>query len=327
MRGGDREARRPLDGGGADRLLRADLRTGLRPGPPDPAVRLAGHEGVGRRERDADPAGRRPKRAFVHFEVTVESFRRAMGASETSTRNAYELRVIDGRTGKVVIDSTRPQRVGAALGEPGDARFASLARAPDRAGHQGRRAPDGISPHRLDLGQRQRLDRRRQRQVADRQLALGHRASAGRDARARAPGRRARRRLAAGGTPRAGGPGDHGWADRAGQPPQADRRPRAPGPDGDRREPGPADAVRPQRIQELQRQLRPPGGRRAAAAARDRARRRAVGVRRSRIPAGGRRVLRHRRRRAPTGDRARRGPRALRARRRIRRSRRRSGRS
>jgi diguanylate cyclase (GGDEF)-like protein len=68
------------------------------------------------------------KRAFVHFEVTVESFRRAMGASKPSkASNAYEIRVIDGRSGKVVIDSTRPQRVGAALGVPRDARFAQLA--------------------------------------------------------------------------------------------------------------------------------------------------------------------------------------------------------
>jgi diguanylate cyclase (GGDEF)-like protein len=75
------------------------------------------------------------KRAFVHFEVTMESFRREMGASKASTdSNAYELRVVDGRTGKVVIDSTHPQRVGAALGVPSDARFASLARAARPAG-------------------------------------------------------------------------------------------------------------------------------------------------------------------------------------------------
>jgi diguanylate cyclase (GGDEF)-like protein len=45
-----------------------------------------------------------------------------------------QVRVVDARTGRVVIDSTRPQRIGAALGVPGDARFAPLARA---AGHQG----------------------------------------------------------------------------------------------------------------------------------------------------------------------------------------------
>ena len=64
------------------------------------------------------------KRAFVHFEVTVESFRRAMGQQG---RN-YELRVIDSRTGKVVIDSSRPQKIGATLGAPRDARFTKLAR-------------------------------------------------------------------------------------------------------------------------------------------------------------------------------------------------------
>ena len=75
------------------------------------------------------------KRAFVHFEVTVESFRREMGASKPSTdSNGYELRVVDGRTGNVVIDSTLPQRLGAPLGAPGDARFASLARRTSSAG-------------------------------------------------------------------------------------------------------------------------------------------------------------------------------------------------
>jgi diguanylate cyclase (GGDEF)-like protein len=75
------------------------------------------------------------KRAFVHFEVTVESFRREMGASKPPKGGSpYELRVIDGRTGKVVIDSGHPQRIGAALGVPGDARFASLARTAEKAG-------------------------------------------------------------------------------------------------------------------------------------------------------------------------------------------------
>src|SRR3954466_10281091 len=67
------------------------------------------------------PDGR--KRAFVHFAVTVESFRRAMGAEGKD----FELRVIDGRTGKVVISSGTKQRVGAPLATPRDARFAALA--------------------------------------------------------------------------------------------------------------------------------------------------------------------------------------------------------
>lgn len=61
-------------------------------------------------------------RSIVHFEVTVESFRRA---AEHQTR-AFELSVVDARTGAVVIDSRTPQRVGARLGVPGDRRFALL---------------------------------------------------------------------------------------------------------------------------------------------------------------------------------------------------------
>jgi diguanylate cyclase (GGDEF)-like protein len=67
--------------------------------------------------------------AIVHFEVTVESFRRAMG----NTRGA-ELRVVDGRTGRVVIDGGLPQRVGARLGAPDDARFVALAQSTRRQG-------------------------------------------------------------------------------------------------------------------------------------------------------------------------------------------------
>jgi diguanylate cyclase (GGDEF)-like protein len=74
------------------------------------------------------------KRAFVHFEVTVESFRRAMHPQTKAAGDDLQIHVIDARTGRVVIDSTRPQRIGAALGVPGDARFAQLART---AGHQG----------------------------------------------------------------------------------------------------------------------------------------------------------------------------------------------
>ncbi|HEV7883746.1 MAG TPA: HD domain-containing phosphohydrolase [Solirubrobacteraceae bacterium] len=69
------------------------------------------------------------KRAIVHFEVTIESFRRAMGRA-----HGYELRVIDGRTGRAVIDGQRPQRIGAPLGVSEDRRFAGLAH---RAGGSG----------------------------------------------------------------------------------------------------------------------------------------------------------------------------------------------
>src|SRR3954470_3116803 len=73
------------------------------------------------------PDGR--KRAIVHFEVTVESFRRAMGATAGA-----DLRVIDARTGRVIIDARRPQRVGTRLGDANDARFVALARGANRSG-------------------------------------------------------------------------------------------------------------------------------------------------------------------------------------------------
>jgi diguanylate cyclase (GGDEF)-like protein len=58
-----------------------------------------------------------------------------MGASKASdANNAYELRVVDRRTGKVVIDGGYPQRIGAALGVPQDARFADVAQESRSAG-------------------------------------------------------------------------------------------------------------------------------------------------------------------------------------------------
>jgi diguanylate cyclase (GGDEF)-like protein len=62
------------------------------------------------------------KRAIVHFEVRIESFRRA---AATNTR--YPILVVEGRTGAVVFDSRLAQRKGAPLGRPGDRRFGVLA--------------------------------------------------------------------------------------------------------------------------------------------------------------------------------------------------------
>ncbi len=59
--------------------------------------------------------------AIVHFEVTIESFRREAGAGATGP-----VLMIDSRTGAVVIDSRHPQRTGAPLGTPDDHRFAAL---------------------------------------------------------------------------------------------------------------------------------------------------------------------------------------------------------
>jgi diguanylate cyclase (GGDEF)-like protein len=61
--------------------------------------------------RSAEGVGR----ALVHFEVTVESFRRAAAAG-----SPFPILVVDAGTGAVVVDTRRPQRVGAPLGNPSD---------------------------------------------------------------------------------------------------------------------------------------------------------------------------------------------------------------
>jgi diguanylate cyclase (GGDEF)-like protein len=61
------------------------------------------------------------RRAIVHFEVTIESFRQ-----QANARGAGDLLVVDARTGRIVIDSAAPQRAGAELGDPGDTRFVGL---------------------------------------------------------------------------------------------------------------------------------------------------------------------------------------------------------
>ncbi len=63
------------------------------------------------------------KRGIVHFEVTIESFRRA--AAESSSR--FDIVVVDRRSGRVVLDSRFPQRTKAPLGLPKEDRFAGLA--------------------------------------------------------------------------------------------------------------------------------------------------------------------------------------------------------
>jgi signal transduction histidine kinase len=70
------------------------------------------------------------KRAFVHFEVTVESFR--MEAS--SVADDVDVRVVDAQDGSVLIDGLQPQRIGAPLGLPADTRFSPLAQITDPEG-------------------------------------------------------------------------------------------------------------------------------------------------------------------------------------------------
>jgi diguanylate cyclase (GGDEF)-like protein len=58
---------------------------------------------------------------FVHYEVTIESFRR-----EAAAGAAFPTLVVDADTGKVIIDTRHPQSVGSPLGAPTDSRFESI---------------------------------------------------------------------------------------------------------------------------------------------------------------------------------------------------------
>src|SRR3954452_18512494 len=65
------------------------------------------------------PDGSKP--GIVHFEVALDSFRR-----EAISRNDRTVLVVDADTGQVVINSTRPQQLGAPLGDPTDTRFRAV---------------------------------------------------------------------------------------------------------------------------------------------------------------------------------------------------------
>jgi diguanylate cyclase (GGDEF)-like protein len=71
-----------------------------------------------------------PPRAIVHFEITIESFRR----TAASIASGKDVAIVDARTGRVIVDSRTPQRIGAPLGRPGDRRFVSLAAETSSAG-------------------------------------------------------------------------------------------------------------------------------------------------------------------------------------------------
>ena len=70
------------------------------------------------------------KRAIVHFEVTIESFRKV--AATLSSQ--FDIAVVDATSGHVVLDSRQPQRVGAPLGVPGDHRFRPIVATGSREG-------------------------------------------------------------------------------------------------------------------------------------------------------------------------------------------------
>src|SRR5919107_1728646 len=59
------------------------------------------------------------KRAIVHFEVTIESFRKVAA----SLGGQFDITVVEAKSGQVVLDSRRPQQIGAPLGIPDDHRY------------------------------------------------------------------------------------------------------------------------------------------------------------------------------------------------------------
>jgi diguanylate cyclase (GGDEF)-like protein len=75
------------------------------------------------------PSGGGSKLAIVHFEITVESFRR-----NAAVDSRFDVAIVDARSGTVVIDSRLPQRRGARLGRPDDLGFRPVAAARQAVG-------------------------------------------------------------------------------------------------------------------------------------------------------------------------------------------------
>jgi diguanylate cyclase (GGDEF)-like protein len=76
------------------------------------------------------PGVRVPGGALLHFEVTVESFRRQAAANA----RRFAVAVLDAKTGRVAFDSLHPQRRGQPLGPSDAMRFAALRGQVDRPG-------------------------------------------------------------------------------------------------------------------------------------------------------------------------------------------------
>jgi diguanylate cyclase (GGDEF)-like protein len=71
------------------------------------------------------PTSNGSKPAIVHFEITIESFRKVAA----SLGSRFDIVVVDARTGQVVLDSRQPQRIEAPLGNPSDRRFQPIVQA------------------------------------------------------------------------------------------------------------------------------------------------------------------------------------------------------
>ena len=127
---------RPLARRGEQPVLRPHLRAAARPGLPVTALRVARHARLG---RSATPRRSRWARSAARWRSSTTSCPSRASARQLRADDGVNgLHVVDARTGAVVIDSSRPQKVGAPLGVPGDRRFAALARAPEREGRDRR---------------------------------------------------------------------------------------------------------------------------------------------------------------------------------------------
>ena len=69
------------------------------------------------------PRTGRPARAMVHFEVSIASFQQ----EASSIAHGVDVAIIETETGRVLVDSRKPQQVGAPLGQPQDGRFTKVA--------------------------------------------------------------------------------------------------------------------------------------------------------------------------------------------------------
>jgi hypothetical protein len=68
------------------------------------------------------PGTGQPARAIIHFEVSLASFQQAAAA----IARGADVSVVDSDTGAVIIDSQKPQKLGAPVGQPRDKRFVRL---------------------------------------------------------------------------------------------------------------------------------------------------------------------------------------------------------
>ena len=69
------------------------------------------------------PGTGRPARAIIHFEVSIASFQQEASA----IARGVDVAIIESETGKVLVDSRKPQQFGAPLGQPKDQRFTRVA--------------------------------------------------------------------------------------------------------------------------------------------------------------------------------------------------------